>query len=290
VRRGCGRASFGRAALVGAIAVAFALPAAAQTAFFVSPDTAVDLTTLPTVVQDDEMAIPSAAGALIDLGPLPDSADVVAQTTTDVGERLFSLDAGALLAGGVFASAGDVVGWDGSVYWIELSAASNGIPDGASIDALSADLADLIVSFDTTVDLGVLTAADEDLVRWDGANWSLALDTSAHGVDDALDLDGASSFGEDKFVVSFDTHGFVGGVDFADEDLLYFDGVAWSLDVDTSTLDPGWRDVDVVAVPEPGFATSLALGLALLSFAGPHRASKPSLASAGRKCRRSPIA
>ena len=121
----------------------------------------------------------------------------------------------------------------------------------------------MLLSFDTTVDLGTVVAADEDLVRWDGADFSIALDGSAVGIDETLDVDAGQDLGSGQFLISLDTTGTVGGITAADEDILRFDGSAWSLEFDASAADPDWAaaDLDAMMVPEPGFALSIGLGL-----------------------------
>jgi hypothetical protein len=124
-------------------------------------------------------------------------------------------------AGGVVARPGDVVRYDGVAYSIEFDAAAAGLPSGVETDATSLSANGLLLSFDTTVDLGGgLVVADEDLVHWNGATFALAMDGSAEGLDSALDVDAAQDLGGGALVMSFDIAGTIGGIDFADEDVV----------------------------------------------------------------------
>ena len=191
------------------------------------------------------------------------------------GDRLFALANAASLTGGVYARPGDVVRYDGANYSIEFDAATEGVPRGIKTDAVAiAPGGGLLLSFDGTVDLGGTIAADEDLVRWDGAVFVLAFDGSAAGLAATLDVDAAQDLGGGAFLVSLDTAGSVGGVAFADEDVLRYDGATWSLELDTSTTDSEWRaaDLDAMVVPEPGALIGLATGV--IAIAGTRRARR----------------
>ena len=192
---------------------------------------------------DDEGArrvtLPSTVSAL-DLGVLPAAADVTAYQLLDDGTKLFALDTFADLGGGVKAGPEDIVRWNGATYALFFDGSVAGVPAGAAIDAVGrqrqAGVATTLISFDIAVALpGGLTADDEDIVAWNGAAWSLFFDGSANGVPANLDIDG---FDRDPVngtrYFSFDTSGKIATVDFDDEDVVAFDGSAWSLAYDAS--------------------------------------------------------
>jgi len=242
--------------------------AGAQLVVSASSDVTIALGSNAEVAADQDVAIESGAGFAIleDVGGLPDSADLVGYGQTLTGERLIVLDTTASLPGGLVAGRGDVVLFDGVSFSPVFDASSEGVPSGAITDAVSLAPNGLLLSFDTTVDLLGVIAADEDLVRWNGVGYSLVFDGSAQGIDRALDIDGAQDLGGGAFLMSFDTSGEVGGVVFADEDVLRFDSAGWSLAYDASVFDPDWRaaDLDAVFVPEPSGA--LRIGGGLLAF------------------------
>lgn len=91
-------------------------------------------------------------------------------------------------------------------------------------------------------------AADEDLVRWNGASFSMAFDGSAAGLDSSLDIDAAQDLGGNSFAMSFDTTGEIGGIVFADEDVVRFDGTNWTLVFDGSAANSNWAAADLDAV------------------------------------------
>ena len=259
-----------RGVVVGlALMVAFGPAAPVLAANELSTDVTADLEGTLAADHDAVEDTGSGAPAKIDLGALPAAADVSAYSVATNGDVLFALDAGAELSGAVVVTARDVVRWDGAVYTVELAGAGHGIPAGARIDAIGVVQGDLLLSFDVGVTLGNVTAADEDLVRLESTQpdvWSLFFDGSAAGVPVAADLDGADLVdASGRLALSFDVSGTVGGVAFADEDVLEYDpdGGAWSKRLAGASRFPALvaADVDALFVPEPD-AAALAAGAA----------------------------
>jgi hypothetical protein len=249
--------------------IAALIPAAslAQGTVSLSPDTTVELS--GSTFEDQEVVIDDQLGTvtLVPLGVLPDASDVDAYHVLANGDQLYSLDTTAELGGGLTAGPADVVRYDGLTDTLEFDASSEGIPDGVIVDAVSVHSSgDLVLSFDTTVELGGLTASDEDAVRFGGASFSLLFDGSSEGVPDGLDLDGVEVRPRGLLWVSFDASGSIGGVDFDDEDVLEFDpaGPTWSLVYDGSALHAALAAADVVAVPEPESWMMLVAGVGFL--------------------------
>ncbi|HIF91698.1 MAG TPA: PEP-CTERM sorting domain-containing protein [Myxococcales bacterium] len=253
----------------------------------VSPDIAVELGGATIQQQDvarDDLS-GGAPGSIADLGSLPDGADVVGYHEASPTQQLFVLDVTADL-GGTYASAGDVIDYDPGtgVYQIELDMSALGIPDGTRVDAFGlASSGDYILSFDVTVDLGGgLVASDEDLVTYSLASgFTMLLNGANAGLDRGLDLDAASEL-NGNLLVSFDSDGSIGGIDFADEDVLSFDpaGSTWTRAYDGSAIHPGqWQGADLVAVPEPGVGSLLGAGMALLYGLGRRKRKRALLAS-----------
>jgi hypothetical protein len=254
-------------------------PTASLAGVSAAPDITADLSGV--IVTDDQVAIDDQAGGIVleNLGDLPVSVEVDAYHSLGGGAVLFSLDTAATL-GGVPARAEDVVRFDGADYSIEFDGSAEGIPPGTNVDAVSrAANGDLILSFDTTVALGGATFADEDLVRFDGVGFAVALDASEVGFDPALDLDGVNDLGGGVYAFSFDGSGFHGGggFDFADEDVLSYDpaGPTLTLLVDSSAAHAGWVPADLGALPEPGVVSGLLAGSALLAVLRQRRGCRP---------------
>ncbi|MDG1410293.1 MAG: hypothetical protein P8L46_01255 [Acidimicrobiales bacterium] len=65
--------------------------------------------------------------------------------------------------------------------------------------------------FKSGVSLGGVSAADEDVLGWDGAACSLMFDGSDVGVD-ALEIDGLDVLSTDQVLISFTTSGSVPGI------------------------------------------------------------------------------
>jgi len=262
-----------RSACMLPLVAALGLPGAAAADVSASPDIAVSLS--GTTVLDREVAIDDLGGGIVldTLGGLPGGADVDAYHLDAGGAVLFSTDTTVSLGGGVVAAPEDVVRYAGGAYTIEFDGSAEGVPAGADVDAVTRDASgDLVLSFDTTVNVGVV-ADDEDLVRFDGSSFSLALDTSALAVspafDGALDVDGVDARPGGVFALSFDASGSAGGVVFDDEDVLSVDPAAPSVAMafDASSVHAGWpaADLDAVMLPEPGAAAGLAAGGLLLA-------------------------
>jgi hypothetical protein len=239
-----------------------------------SPDVTVELASAP--FDDEDVAVDDLLGVVApaSLGTLPANADLTAYHLLANGDQLFSLDTTVELAGSLTVEPGDVVRYDGVSYTLEFDASAEGVPNGVITDAVSvAGSGDLLLSFDTTVDLGAVTADDEDLVEFDGASFSLSFDGSAAGVPAALDLDAAHRLFDGTLGLSFDGSGQLGGVDFDDEDVLGYDpsGPTWSLLYDGSAQHSEWEggpDLDAVALPEPGLLLSLGSGIGFLALLG----------------------
>jgi hypothetical protein len=161
-----------------------AIPATAQQIIAASSDITIDLGA-SVVTADEDVAVDTQLGIVMleNLGVLPDASDVIALGLDVDGDRFIAFDTTTALAGGVVARPGDVVRYDGAAYSIEFDAAAAGLPSGVETDATSLSANGLLLSFDTTVDLGGgLVVADEDLVNWNGATFALAMDLRSPGV------------------------------------------------------------------------------------------------------------
>lgn len=262
-------------ALAGAAVSGWGVPADAVTPFDAvasSPDVTVALSS--AVADDDDVAEDDLSTVTAPLGPpdVPVGADLTGYHR-DGSDELFAVDTTIPLPGGLTVTPADVARWNGATYTIEFSGASEGVPTGAAVDAVSLHpiTGDLVLSFDIDVQLGSLVVADEDLVAFDGSGFSSYFDGSAAGVPDGLDVDAAHVLGGFTLVLSFDASGEVGGVVFDDEDVLEYTLLGpgtWELSFDGSAGHAAWTEADLDGlhlVPEPGHLVSLAAGLALLA-------------------------
>ncbi|MBW2693444.1 MAG: hypothetical protein JRE57_12565 [Deltaproteobacteria bacterium] len=241
-----------------------AIPATAQEVISASPDITIDLGA-SIVTADEDVAVDNQLGIVVleNLGALPDASEVIALGLDVNGDRFIAFETTTALSGGVVARPGDVIRYDGVAYSIEFDASAAGLPNGVATDATSLSASGLLLSFDTTVDLGSgLVVTDEDLVEWNGSSFALVFDGSAAGIDSALDVDAAQDLGGGAFMISFDTTGQIAGLVFDDEDVLRFDGATWSMEFDASAADSDWAaaDLDAVMVPEPSVGMLLLFG------------------------------
>jgi len=131
-----------------------------------------------------------------------------------------------------------------------VSLALGGLPAPADLAAyhLDFDGAHLLV-FDVTVGLpGAVTATPRDVVRWNGSAYTILLAGAAAGIPNGAAID-ALSRGGAGLVLSFDIDTAIGGVDFADEDLVRYQAGAFTMLFDGSGngIDPA-LDVDALDV------------------------------------------
>ncbi len=260
-------------ALLGAVVLlALSGGTASGQVFLVSPNTTVDLTG-ETVSDEDVAGIRVGARGFRATIPvaLPASVAVTGYHELPDGAIVFSVGSMVNLPGSLFVTPRDVVVIDGEGFSLALDGEDEGIPAGARIDAVSVDPTGsvLLLSFDTMVRLpGGVQAADEDIVAWTGVDFALLFDGSEHGVAAALDIDGVHLTADGGLLVSFQTGGAVGGVVFADEDILGFDEAKsqWSMILDVSTVKPtlAATDVEAIAVPEGSRIAMQAAALAAL--------------------------
>lgn len=221
-----------------------------------SPDVSVDLS--GTLVDGDEVAVDDLDGSTAALdfpGPISGGADVAAYAALPGGEALLAFESAVVLPGSpspITARVGDVVRLQGSVYTFEFQAALAGLPAGTMADAVGVSFGDLLLSFDTAVDIGGgVVANDEDLVRWNGVDLALFLDGSAFGVAAGLDLDAVHLVeANGMLLLSFDGGGELSGVPFSDEDVLELDTASgsWQLARDGSAGHAGWSPADLDAL------------------------------------------
>jgi hypothetical protein len=167
-------------------------------------------------------------------------------------DALFSTDVPAIL-GGVFVGPADVVSVTAGAVGIAWSASAAGLPPGANVDAIARlPDGDLLISLDTAVLFGGFSADDEDAVRVDlpGGGVSLAFDGSRFGLPESSDLDALDALIDGSLLLSFDTSGVAGGVDFSDEDALSFDPgtQTFALAYDGSARYGAWLGADLDAV------------------------------------------
>ena len=213
-----------------------------------SPDIAVDLSGATTTGNQAARDNLSGTITLQVFTSVAENADLIAYEHSSNG-ALLTFDTSIVLPSApsaITARPADVVSFDGINYTKVFDAITAGIPDGVRVDAVATDGNDLLLSFDITVDLGGgLTVTDEDLIRWDGASFTLFLDTSIAGIDPALDLDGAHRLKDGNLLLSFDGSGSVGSpAVYFDEDILEYDpsNANWELAYDASAQFAGWAD------------------------------------------------
>lgn len=98
-----------------------------------------------------------------------------------VSQTLLSFDVPTALPGGLTVDDEDLAGWNGSTWSLFLDGSAIGIPEGLDVDGFDRDPVNgtRYFSFDTSGKIATVDFDDEDIVAFDGSNWSLAYDASA---------------------------------------------------------------------------------------------------------------
>lgn len=234
------------------VVLGLAVPAWAQTAIELSPDTTIAIG--GEVLGPEEVGEDDLAGTVVFTGfgvALPVGSNLNAFGRTAGGDVLFSTDV-AVNVGALLVRPGDVVRLTSGAPSLAFEAAAKGVSAGVQVDAV-AEAADgsLLVSFDVTVALDGTTFADEDVARLDAISGlaSLSFDGSSKGVATGLDLDAVDELPGGQLLLSFDGSGVLGGVNFDDEDLLEFDPAAstFAMNYDGSSEHAAWAASDLDA-------------------------------------------
>lgn len=197
------------------------------------------------------------ADGFINLGVL-DSADIDAyhRGGDGCGATIYSVDASVEIAGTVMRP-GDVFQSNGVKV---LDAASESIPDGVNIDAISRDpdSCDLVFSVDVDTMLDGTAYSPSDLIAWNAVDgFSLFRTTGLRTNIDALHLLDI----EDRVLISTDIDIEVLGSMFQDEDIIEIipggPGAFFELSFSPSPFDLSWEPADIDALwamraPVPG--------------------------------------
>jgi hypothetical protein len=224
-------------------------------------------------MNDDGVVLVNAGGVvgLPFIGNIPVQADVDAYHFLHPIGHLFSLDTAVELPL-LTVYPGDVVATDGSFYGLAFDAASMGLPAGVTVDAVSMLSLHLLLSFDTSLTLNGVPVEDEDLVLFDGSEFTLFFDGSMATGDPTLDLDAAQYVEcNGHLLLSFDGGGIVDGVSFDDNDVLEYDGAGnWEKVYDPSASLAYWGNADLDALHatvDPGAGPAAVFGQTILGTA-----------------------
>ncbi len=219
------------------------------TALRYAADITVDLS--DTILTPAEVGEDDLAGmvATVDVGELPADAHIDAYLPLDDRSQLLSFDTAVRLPG-LVPNAADVVRYANGSYSLAFDAAAAQIPEGVNVDAVAMFNGDLLLSFDTAVQLDGVTFEDEDLARFSRGSFAPFFLGASSGVPPDLDLDGAQVLSSQRLLVSFDGSGDIDGIEFNDEDVLEYDSGSgvWEMAYRGSVHHPGWTAGDLVAL------------------------------------------
>src|SRR5262245_2615979 len=131
---------------------------------------------------------------------------------------------------------------------------------------------DHLLAFDTSIDLGGVTARPGDVVRFNGASYSLFFDATASGVPESAMVDAIALGSQGELLLSFDITVQLGAVTAEDEDLVRFQNDTFSLAFDGSAAGiPAELDLDGAYYVQGN-------GHLLLSFDGSGTVGNPAVA------------
>jgi Abnormal spindle-like microcephaly-assoc'd, ASPM-SPD-2-Hydin len=249
---------FGAAlAVIAWISIA-AAPAHAQTelsVLCVTPDITVELTSGTITPQQVICYDASASTTLVNFAGIPAGTRVSAYFPLSSSQTLLAIDTTSALptnlsGGTVTVTPHDVASYNPSTGLFSptliFTGASNGVPDGVNIDAVSMDgSGNLLLAFDTTISLpksggGTITVTPADLVSFNGTNYTLDFDGVAAGIPSGADLVGAMMLPNTDLLLTMDEPGAIGAVDFfTPVDVLEFDpgSSSWVLSFNGMTSD-----------------------------------------------------
>jgi len=210
-----------------------------------SPDIQVFIAS--TLLEDENVAVDQGGSvSLAALGALPVSTDLDAVHMLPGGDILFSLDT-AVPLGGTLYRACDVIRYNGLSWSKEFDCWDKGLPAGVNVDAVAMTSANLLISLDVDAQIGGQFYSDSDIIAVDGRGFSKFMDAASAGINASADVDALEVDDQGRVLLSFDTAGTLGGINYADEDVLAWNGANWSLEFDGSVRDAAFVSADVDA-------------------------------------------
>jgi hypothetical protein len=139
------------------------------------------------------------------------------------GDILFALDIGVAL-GATYYGPADVIRFSAGTFSKEFDSIAAGVPSGIHCDGVArlGSSGPLLLSFDKTFTVGGVTIRPADVISFgNGKFGAKVLDAQALGLAANLNVDAIDTFGTKSYLlVSFDTGGTIGGITFADEDIM----------------------------------------------------------------------
>ncbi|MEM8994365.1 MAG: hypothetical protein AAGF23_06180 [Acidobacteriota bacterium] len=245
--RGTARARVLAPVLGLAFAVAASTPGFAQDILY-SPD--ITLIGGGTLSADEDVARDVGGASVTELAGLPAAVDLVAFESLD-GTQFLVFDTAVEVDGEIFQPS-DVAISDGGGLEIFFKGQASGIPPGVRIDALAVnDGGELFFSIDIDAEIEGEIYRDDDVIFFDGS-YQVIFKGQSSGVPANLDIDALAVVDGGDLVMSFDVGGTIAGIQFGDEDMLFYDG-GWALFEKGQSLSSSFAagDLDALALADP---------------------------------------
>lgn len=128
-----------------------------------------------------------------------------------------------------------------------------GLPDASDVDAVHAlPNGDVLFSLETSLVLGGTFYRPNDVIRFDGGQWSKELDGGAEGIPDGVNID-AVAMSEGTLILSIDVDAELNALSFNDSDVIAFDGNVFSMFLDASSTGiASAADLDALHIDDKG--------------------------------------
>ena len=198
-----------------------------------------------TAVGPNDIANDNLAGGItLALSALPANVNAY-HSTGSVHWLVFATT--VTLPGGITATPRDVVAWNGTIWSLLMDGATAGIPAGTMIDALaSRDGTEILLSLDTTASLpGPVPANPADVLRYSGGAWTTLFDATSAGIPAGANLDGLDVLPNGNLLVSFDSGGSIGPINYAASDILEYGNAGWEISYSGASHNPAWNSANL---------------------------------------------
>ncbi|MBF6568584.1 MAG: choice-of-anchor D domain-containing protein [Candidatus Binataceae bacterium] len=252
----------GAGAFIAALAIGARLHAAtALLELWFAPDIPASLDS--SALGPNQLAIDNFSGSvsLVSFPSLPANVHITGYYQVSTQLQLLSFDTAVTLpstSGTISVMPRDVASFDGAHYAIYFAGASNDIPRGANIEALTMINGDLAIALDVAATLpgpnnSTLTVYPCDLVALTGsaAPFRMIFDGRLNGIPAGINLGGAYYLASNgHLLLSFDGTGAIGTQSFTPDRVLEFDpsNNLWALVYDAQAAHPGFAPAQVRAV------------------------------------------
>ena len=205
---------------------------------------------------DDNLVYYSAGSynisSLISPGTLPPEVNIDALSIVGANTVVFSLDEDAVLPGVGLVADEDLISFNGFTFTLWWDGSANGLPPEVNLDAVHViSPTEFLFSLEEDAVLpGVGLVADEDVIRFSGETFTMALDGSAIGIPPEADVDAVAILPNTTpvtYILSLRSANFIDGNLYCHSDLIAYSmgGFSKFFDAEANGIPP---EVNINAV------------------------------------------